>query len=75
MKRPLACILGLHSWYVDSGLLASAMKCNRCEKAENPADAARLDAERARIDSAPPGLSLAALYLIAAEIPIPDGLQ
>ena len=45
-RRPLGCVLGLHSWYTDSAWFSSAERCRNCDEPQDRREMSRLEAER-----------------------------
>lgn len=45
-RRPLRCVLGLHSWYTDSAWFSSAERCRNCDGAQDEQEMSRLESER-----------------------------
>ena len=49
------CRLGIHQWYRDGAMFASADRCNRCERWKHPRAGAEVERERWLWTQAPDG--------------------
>jgi hypothetical protein len=54
-RKPLLCLLGWHSWYIDSAIFCSAERCNRCPAVKDASAFRSLESERSIFEAAAAG--------------------